>query len=212
MNTPRADEPEPSGLTSPSLLLRVRDPADSEAWRIFIETYTPLVFGYMRRRGLQASDAADVTQEVMAQVSRSIRTFSYEPERGRFRHWLGTVARTKLLRHLRNSARGGKPGEAAAEEMLRHVEAPESDTLWSEEFEARVLEVAMERVRPEFQETTWRVFERSWIAGLSVAEVAEECGVPVGTVYVSRSRVLKRLREEVVALAEDFPQRFNTRD
>src|SRR4051812_47542074 len=77
--------------TRPSLLLRVRDPHDSESWRNFVTVYGPLVFDHCRRRGLQAADAEDVTQTVFAQLARSLRTFEYRPEVGRFRHWLGTV-------------------------------------------------------------------------------------------------------------------------
>ena len=98
-----------ANTTRPSLLLRLRDPKDDEAWQTFLETYTPLVCAYCRRRGVQASDVADVTQEVMAQVMRSISDFSYQAERGRFRDWLGTITRTKLLRFSRSTGGPARP-------------------------------------------------------------------------------------------------------
>lgn len=85
--------------TRPSLLLRIlriRDSADAEAWRQFADLYARVICGYCRRRGLQDADAADVTQEVLAQAARSIRSFEYSPERGRFRGWLGTVTHSKI--------------------------------------------------------------------------------------------------------------------
>jgi RNA polymerase sigma factor (sigma-70 family) len=185
--------------------LRLRDPRDADAWRLFVETYTPLVSAYCRRRGLQASDVADVTQEVMAQVLRSIADFSYQPERGRFRGWLGAITRSKIQRFLARDARAGKGGDAESEELASRVEDPEADTLWEEGFEARVLEVAMQRARPDFEETTWKIFERYWIDGRTAPEVSRELGVPIDSVYVAKSRVLKRLRAEVVHLAEDCP-------
>jgi RNA polymerase sigma factor (sigma-70 family) len=205
MTTPESEEP--TNATRPSLLLRLRNSRDSEAWRTFVETYTPLVYAYCRRRGLQASDVADVTQEVMAQVLRSIPDFTYQPQRGRFRDWLGTITRTKLARFLSRNARAGKGegGDARAEELTWQVEAPESDTLWTEGFHARVLEVAMKRARPDFQEVTWTIFERAWVRGQAAPEVARELGVPIESVYIAKSRVLKRLRTEVVTLAEDYP-------
>ena len=118
MLTPDQDGPPAPDTTRPSLLLRLRNPRDDEAWRVFVETYTPLVYGYCRRRGLQASDVSDVTQEVMVQVSHSIRDFSYQPERGRFRDWLGTLTRTKLIGFL--------PGTPARE---RRVASPRRN--WS---------------------------------------------------------------------------------
>jgi hypothetical protein len=85
-------EPEP-GPTQPSLLLRIRDAFDAESWRTFVSIYAPLIYRSCRRRGLQDADAADVGQEVLAQVARSIREFEYQPGRGRFRDWLGSVVR-----------------------------------------------------------------------------------------------------------------------
>ena len=178
---------------------------------MFVETYTPLVYAYCRRRGLQASDVADVTQEVMTQVSRSIAGFMYQPERGRFRDWLGTVTRTKILRFLRRDARAGKAGDAATEELIHQIEVPESDTLWTEGFQSRLLDVAMRRARPDFEEATWTLFERTWVEGEPAQRVAKEMRVTVESVYVAKSRVLKRLREEVTALAEDSPLLLSAR-
>ena len=67
-----ADRPTP-----PSLLLRVRDPADAAAWRTFVDIYGPLVYGYCRSARLAHEDAEDVTQEVFGRVNEAIRTFEY---------------------------------------------------------------------------------------------------------------------------------------
>ncbi len=85
--------------TKPSLLVRVRDPLDAEAWQTFVALYAPLVYRFLRRRSLQDADAADLTQEVMGEVSRAIRSFEYHPERGRFRDWLLLIiTRRRLIR------------------------------------------------------------------------------------------------------------------
>ena len=99
-------EPE-TGPTQPSLLLRIRDASDEESWQTFVSIYAPLIYRSCRRRGLQDADAADVGQDVLAQVARSIRDFEYQPGRGRFRDWLGTIVRHKVCRFLRNEGRGG---------------------------------------------------------------------------------------------------------
>jgi RNA polymerase sigma factor (sigma-70 family) len=153
---------------------------------------------------LQDSDAADVTQEVMAQVARSVPRFDYRPERGRFRDWLGAVARNKLADHLRSAGRstrtGGEP-EADPDE----VPTGGADPDWGEEFDAQVYRTALERVRGHFEPATWRAFELAWVEGRPAAEAAHILGVPVDSVYVAKSRVLKRLREDVIALADDLP-------
>ena len=89
----------PSPTTRGSLLCRLRDSADGISWELFVHTYGPAVYHFCRRRGVQDSDAVDLVQEVLAQVVVSMRSFEYEPARGRFRDWLGAVTRSKLARH-----------------------------------------------------------------------------------------------------------------
>ena len=192
--------------TPPSLLERIRDPRDAASWGAFVEVYAPLIYRYCRRRGLQDADAADVGQEVLAQVARSIRTFEYRPERGRFRDWLGRIARQRVARFLQRRDRPDRgTGDEGMLETLDAIAAPEADSDWTAEFHGRVLEAALERVRPRVAATTWQAFARSWLDGRPAAEVADELGLPIDAVYVARSRVLRRLRDEVLLLAHEVP-------
>jgi DNA-directed RNA polymerase specialized sigma24 family protein len=83
------------------------------------------------------------------------------------------------------------------------VAGPDQDTAWREELYRRILEVALARTRPHFEERTWRAFTGVWREGRPAAEVAQELGQTIDEVYVAKSRVLKRLRQEVSELAED---------
>lgn len=197
-----------SGLTTrPSLLLRLRDGQDHQSWTTFVETYAPLLYRYCRHRGLQDADAADVTQEVLEQVARSIQTFEYRPERGRFRDWLGTVACRKVSRFQRKSSQtSAVSGAGLTDEVLDLIPAPAPDAEWTDQFNARVLQVALERIRDGFEATTWRAFEMVWREEQPAADVARALGIPVEAVYVAKSRALKKLREEILILAEDLPQ------
>jgi DNA-directed RNA polymerase specialized sigma24 family protein len=71
-------------ITQPTLLLRIRDTEDEASWERFVKIYTPLVFGYCRKRGLQEADASDVAQEVMRTVAQSINRFEYTLRRHKF--------------------------------------------------------------------------------------------------------------------------------
>jgi RNA polymerase sigma-70 factor (ECF subfamily) len=200
-------DPHSALHTRPSLLVRVRDAQDTEAWTTFVDTYGPVVYRYGRARGLQEADAADLMQDVLAEVARCIRTFQYQPERGRFRDWFGTVTRRTLTRLLKKQAHAGAEVDgSAAEDLLAQRAAAETDTEWSAAFNAQVLRTALDRIRPHFEDATWRAFERVWLDRRSAVATAGELGVPIETVYVAKSRVLKRLEEEVLALAEDLPQ------
>ncbi len=199
-------EPESTLHTKPSLLMRLRDAADDSAWRTFVETYAPLLYRWCRREGLQDADAADVSQEALLQVVRSIRTFAYQPQRGRFRNWLCLVVRRRLSRFREQQGRGDEAGSAEAELALEQADAAPADPEWTAEFNAQVLRVALEQIRPEFEAATWQVFEQTWVAGRSAAEAAAQAGLSVQAAYVAKHRVLKRLEEEVLHLAEDLPQ------
>ncbi len=197
------DGPVSPRATRPSLLIRIRDPQDRDAWDVFVETYAPLIYGYARRVGLQDADAADIGQEVLSEVARCIRSFEYQPDRGRFRDWLGTLVRRKISRFLKK--KGREPADAADGEASEPGPGP-ADAGWIDTFNARILTAAMERARPHFEPATWRAFERVWLEDRRAGDVAAELALPIEKVYTAKSRVLKRLEEEVRILAEDVPQ------
>jgi RNA polymerase sigma-70 factor (ECF subfamily) len=197
------EQPSGEDLTRPSLLVRLRDHTDADAWRTFALLYAPLIYGYCRKSGLQDADAADVTQEVLQQVSRSIRGFVYDQEKGRFRDWLRMVTRRKVLRFLERTRDGAAAADRA--EPLDGMVESAADAEWTDDFHARILKVALEQVRPRFEPSTWRAFERTWVGGEDPREVAQEVGLAIDQVYAAKSRVLKLLRAQVLILAEDLP-------
>jgi RNA polymerase sigma factor (sigma-70 family) len=189
-------------MTRPSLLLRIRDPHDTDSWSNFVDLYSPLLLRYARKRGLQEADAADVTQDVLAQVAKSIRVFDYRPERGRFRDWLGTVIRHRVHRFFRREANQALGTDAA---WLDDLPATQQDGDWSAAFNAHILNAALERTRPYFEDGTWEAFQLAWLEQQPAPAAAEKLGMPVASVYLAKSRVLKKLREEVLLIAEDWP-------
>jgi RNA polymerase sigma factor (sigma-70 family) len=186
--------PEPP-LTRPSLLVRIRDPHDRDAWRQFVEVYAPLIYRFARRGGLQDADAAEVTQEVLKAVARASRRLEYDPRRGSFRAWLFTVVRSKLWKF---HAREDRPDRASGDARLDELPArDDSEAAWEREYERRVFAWAAGRVRPDFTETSWRAFWLAAVEGQSGKEVAAALGLSVGAVYIAKSRVLARLREQI---------------
>jgi RNA polymerase sigma-70 factor (ECF subfamily) len=183
----------------------MRDPGDTEAWQTFVDVYGPLIYRHGRGCGLQDADAAEVTQEVLLQVSRCIQRFEYDPQRGRFRDWLGTVTRNKIRRFLHCAAGARARVESSGEELLANVASPLEETPWTEAFERHLLHCALTRIRSHFDAHHWRAFEAVWRENRPAADVARELGQQTDWVYLVKSRILKRLQEEVQALAEDLP-------
>lgn len=190
-------------VTRPSLLVRLRDPNDSDAWRQFVELYAALVYGFARKRGLQDADAADLMQEVFRSVAGAAGRLEYDPKRGSFRSWLYTITRNKIYNFLDGQRRRERAtGDSAAQEVLDGQAGREDDTesLWRQEYERRAFAWAAEQVRDEFQESTWQAFWRTAVEGESPREVARDLGMTPGAVYVSKSRVIARLRARIQEL------------
>src|SRR5262245_18566027 len=136
-----------SPVTRPSLLVRLRDAGDQQAWEEFVEVYTPLIYGFCRKRGLQDSDAAAVAQEVMRAVSRAMGSFDYRPDDGRFRSWLFTVTRNKFNDFLNKRQREPQAaGETTLQGLLEAQPCPEQDARWDQEYHQRLFDWACGKV------------------------------------------------------------------
>lgn len=195
-----------SPTTRASLLLRLRDARDEEAWRQFVDLYAPLVHAYLRNRGLQDADAADLTQDALRAISGAVGRFDYDPDRGSFRGWLFTIVRN-ALRNFLNSPRRREQGagDTGAARRLEEHPAPEESAEWEREHHRHLLAAAARVVRAEVQETTWLAFWKTSVEGQEVKAVAAELGVSVASVYLARSRVMARLKEQVLLLEGDSP-------
>lgn len=200
-----------SPLTRPSLLARLRDLEDRDAWCEFVEIYAPLVFGYARRQRLQEADAADLTQEVMIKVYQLARDFRYDRQRGRFRGWLLAVTRNALRRYWTRSRREPRgSGDTAVGDVLD--EAPESgeseDAVWRQEYQRSLFWWAARRIRGEFSDSTWELFRETAVEGKSPRQVAERRKTTIGAIYTAKSRVLGRIREEIERIKQEEIEDF----
>lgn len=186
--------------TRVSLLARLKDGHDNSAWAEFVQLYAPVIYGFARKRGLQDSDAADLMQEVLRSVARNAARMEYDPKRGTFRGWLYTVTRNKIYNFLNGQKnRPRAVGDSAAHERLDAVpdRTVDSDDDWELEYQRRLSAQAMEAVKHEFQPNTWKAFWGTAVEGRAAQEVGDELRMTPGAVYVAKSRVLARLREEV---------------
>jgi RNA polymerase sigma-70 factor (ECF subfamily) len=192
--------------TRPSLLVRLRDFRDTEAWAQFVDVYAPLVYGYVRKRGLQDADAADLTQACLRQVALHVATLEYDPRVGTFRGWLFTMVRNKLRDFRDHSSRRDQgSGRSDAQRLLENQPAPGPDESleWEREYRQGLLAWAAERIRPQVQEATWQAFWRTAVEGESGNEVARSLGISVAAVYLAKSRVMNRLKALIREIQDD---------
>lgn len=185
--------------TSPSLIRRVAN-RDPEAWRRFTRLYGPLVFHWCRQQGLSEHDSADVMQDVFVSVARAVA--AYEDRAGcRFRGWLWTITRNQIVTFIRKRARQGMPdgGTQNWQQLLNVAEslADDPDQFTSQLELDALYRRGLELVKQEFRPRTWEIFWRNVVEDRPTGAVAEEFGVSANSVRQTRSRVLRRIRQEL---------------
>jgi RNA polymerase sigma-70 factor, ECF subfamily len=184
--------------TSASLLEQLRCPGEQRAWSRFVRLYTPLLYHWARRLGLPPEDTADLVQEVFVALVPRLPEFVYD-RRKSFRAWLRAVA----LNRWRNLLRRRCPTPGGGDEALAQVEAPDGFVAFEEEeYRQYLVRRALRLMQAEFQPVTWKACWEYAIVGRPAEEVAQELGITVNAVYLAKSRVLARLRQELERLLD----------
>ena len=190
------DHPSKTDVT---LLARLhRDPKDQAAWADFVARYGPKILGWCRRWQLQQADAQDVTQEVLLKLNRLMATFDYDPA-GSFRAWLKTLAHHAWRDFVAQRRRAGK--RIDDREMVALLESAQAGADLvadlQDEFRLELLDRAMARVRPRVASRTWDAFRLTALEGWSGSAAGAHLQMKVAQVYMAKSRVTKRIEEEV---------------
>jgi RNA polymerase sigma-70 factor, ECF subfamily len=184
--------------TPVSLLERLRQSEDSDAWVRFVELATPFLFDVARRNGLQEADAADVVQDVFVVLAQKLPEFRYEPARS-FRSWLRTILINRCRdRHRRHAAALALP----AGRPLPVAPSDPAECFADDEYRRALAVRALRLMQSEFTEATWRACWEQVVNDRAAADVARELGMTLNMAYLARSRVLARLRQELAGLVE----------
>jgi RNA polymerase sigma-70 factor (ECF subfamily) len=186
--------------TRDTLIRRLPDAGDVEAWNAFLEIYEPLLFRLARRKGLQEADAQDFVQEVLAAVANAVGRWLDDRERGSFRVWLFRIASNLAINFLtrRKHQRLGS-GDSRIARLLEEQPANAADSaeLFLKEYRRELFRWAAECVREQVSEKQWKVFWLTSVEERPIAEVARHFGMSVGSVYIARSRITKRIRDMI---------------
>jgi RNA polymerase sigma-70 factor (ECF subfamily) len=183
---------------SDSLLQRSRQPGEQAAWERLVDLYTPLLYFWACRAGLQGPEAADLVRAVFAAVGQKLPELP--PGSTGFRLWLRALAvgqRRELLQ--KRALHVGKPGTPAAEPPPIPAAA---DAMWEAEYLPFLLGRAVELLQGEFAAAEWKAWQALTVDGWPAAEVARELNLSLTAVYTAEAHVMRRLRRELDGLLD----------
>ncbi len=188
--------------TSESLLFRLRESDNSEAWSRFSELYTPLIFFWARKNGLDAHDSSDLVQEVMTLVFQKLPEFQYDPNRS-FRGWLRQVTLNKHRERLRKKKLNvDAVSQTHLSNLPENGQAASAGQTWDQDYCRNLVGTAIDLMRKEFAPQTWQALKLFVSTDKTAQEIADATGVSTSTIYTAKSRLMKRLRQDLEGLMD----------
>ena len=190
--------------TRNSLIARLPNALDGEAWDQFVDIYRPLIFRLARNKGFQDADAHEIAQEVMLAVAGAVERWKPDPQQGRFRDWLFRIAKNLMIKYLtRRKFRALASGRAEVDVILNEQPGSEVDPdILVLEYRRELFRWAAEKVQNQVTERTWKAFWITSVEGVESKHAAEELGMTVGAIHIACSRVRKRIRDEIAPFEE----------
>ena len=192
--------------TSLSLLEKLRDSPETESWARLQRIYAPLIRVWLRKYEVQPNDADDLGQEVLLAVSKDISAFEHNGRSGAFRAWLKGILVNRLRSFWRKRDRQPKAaGGSNMDQRLAELDDPASQVtlIWNKEHDQHLLRELLQIVAPHFESNTWAAFCKTTLEGQKPDAVAADLEMSLNAVFIAKSRVISRLRQEASGLVED---------
>jgi len=197
--TGRQDEPF---MTRDSLLLRVKDKKDEQAWEEFALIYEPFLRALLRKQSIPSSECDDISQEVMMKLYQNIE--KYQKQNGaKFRTWLVTVLKNTMFSHLKKRKATQNRDERWAEEKIRQLESNELEEDYETEWQQKICDLAFENIKKKFSGRAIDVFTQT-LEEIPVETICKNLELKRDSVYRLRGRVKKALTKEVNFLREQL--------
>ncbi|HEY0548507.1 MAG TPA: sigma-70 family RNA polymerase sigma factor [Verrucomicrobiae bacterium] len=193
--------------TRSSLLGRVKNVDDGESWRTFYSIYTKLIHSQALRAGLLESEAEDVVQETMIELSNRLPSFRYDRCAGSFKAWLFQLARWRITNQFRKrdhnvvSIESIVPGEKNAETpALTPASSIQPDESWEKEWQQAVFAAALDSLKRKWPPKQYQAIASLMVHQWSVSQTCKVLGMTRTHLYVTRFRALRQLKKEVTRL------------
>jgi len=178
--------------TRPTLLAGIKK-GDNVSWYQFRDMYRPLIFHCAEQTGVPASDFLELEQEVLVTFFKARETFEYDPKKGKFRTYFGSLVRNCIAQLRRNHQKDNRIPLSSDDSLSENS----FERQWEEEWEQHIFWLALIRARTELLKKEVEIFELCDIKGVAPAVVASSLKISLATVYNYRKRVLEMLRKYV---------------
>ena len=180
--------------TRQTLIERLRDQYDEDSWQVFIQTYQRYIYVVIRGMNINHSEAEDLVQEVLFQLWNKLPEFNYNPDKAKFRTWLCTVIKNRVLNYIKAKESQLNRIDKASQQPVKGYSDHEMDAIMQKEWEVYITNMALERIKSSFPGQAIKVFEMT-LEGKSIAEIASALDIKENSVYEHNRNILRKGRE-----------------
>jgi RNA polymerase sigma factor (sigma-70 family) len=199
--------------TRQSLLARMKDWDDHKSWQDFFDTYWRLIYGVALQFGLTPAEAEEVVQETVIAVARNIGDFKNDPALGSFKSWMMVITRRRIADQFRKRSPitesfASRSDDSTRTGVIERLPDPASlrlDSVWEEQWEKNLLDVAMANVKRQASPKQFLLFHEQVVKESPAGKVAAKYGLNLAQVYMAKYRVSRLLKREVRKLRERTP-------
>lgn len=185
--------------TRASLLIRVRDRGDADAWRTFDAIYRPMLLRFAQAKGLGSEAAEEIAQQCMTAIGEHIGTFEYDPQKGRFKAWLRTMANNKVRNYFRDRRMAqAESGHLRGLEDDGDTPDETFDKLWMQQH----LWHCLGELQREVDAVTYEAFVAYVIEQKSVDEVCSALKIKPNNLYTIKWRMTDKVAERMRLLLD----------
>ncbi len=172
------------------LVRAVSDRRDTEAFATLFDHFAPRLNGYLMRMGADAAIAEEIVQDVMTTLWRKADLF--DPSKSSLSTWLYRIARNRRIDLIRRASNANLDPD---DPELLPPDIPQPDNVIDLQQREAAIRVALTAL-PEEQ---LAMVKLAFFEGLSHGEIAEQTGLPLGTVKSRIRLAFTRLRRELEA-------------
>ena len=190
--------------TRHSLIERARSRNDSKTWEDLLDYYESFIRKILLRMGFRGMDLEDVRQQVLLKLWQGLKSYKRDPGRARFRNWLSTLIRNSAINWIKAQRQNKREFILQSGDLERIAsEGPEIEQLIEQEWQRHVVTLAIENLQQVFSGKALEVFALS-LEGESVESIAATLDLRKESVYVLRTRVKARVRQEIARLQHEL--------